>query len=132
MRSHRQIVEWLPANRRRTPGSWERSRVSDIDSPFFTDPPEPTAPEGFSFPQAWARSNSFRREPDMGDPDPGACAKACARSAGPVGGNEAQAGYRWQGERTKRSLSGAPYSRAPRQNLFFAFCRVLRLMKRWW
>lgn len=46
-------IEWLPANRWRMPGSWRRSRLSEIDSPL-TGPSEPAAPEGFLFSGAWS------------------------------------------------------------------------------
>jgi hypothetical protein len=42
------------------------------------------------------------------------------RSAGPAGGNEAQAGHRWQSEPGQVRYGGAPL-RAPRQNLFCNF-----------
>jgi hypothetical protein len=52
-----------------------------------TDPPEPSAPEGFLFSGA-ARSKCLK---NTGDPDPGARARFRARSAsaGPAGGNGA-------------------------------------------
>ena len=40
----------------------------------------------------------FRLRPERETRIPGLARKRAPRSAGPVGGNEAKAGYRWQGE----------------------------------
>src|SRR5581483_871338 len=47
------LVERRDADRLRTPGSWERSCVSKIEQSADTDPPEPSAPEGFLLPGAF-------------------------------------------------------------------------------
>jgi hypothetical protein len=81
------------------PGSWERSRVSDIDSSLDANPPEPAAPEGFLLSEAQAHFENIPAHAGTGDPDPGARARwRVPESAGPAGGNEAQAGHRWQSE----------------------------------
>jgi hypothetical protein len=49
----------------------------------------------------------FRLRPERETRIPGLARKRAPRSAGPVGGNEARAGYRWQGEPNKGSLGGA-------------------------
>ena len=65
---------------------------------------------------------SSRRKPERETRIPGlALVTRAPKSAGPAGGNEAQAGYRWQSE-PKVRYGGAPFSRAPRQN-WFEFCR---------
>jgi hypothetical protein len=64
------------------PGSWERSRVGDIDSLLDANPPEPAAPEGFLLSEAWLNRNS-PAQAGTGDPDPGArAAEACAQERG--------------------------------------------------
>jgi hypothetical protein len=74
-------IEWLLASRWRAPGSWKRSRLSEIDSPLTRTPSEPKAPEGF-FISALSRA-AFKFRPGMAgteDPDSG-IADACARHA---------------------------------------------------
>ena len=76
------MVEWLAANRRRMPGSWERSRLGDIDSLLDANPPEPAAPEGFLLSEARLNRNS-PAQAGTGDPDPRArAAEARAQERG--------------------------------------------------
>ena len=89
------------------------SPEGEIDRPFDTDPPEPGAPEGFSFPEYWL----IRICPaTAGNGRPGSrgsrLAGAGARSAGPAGGNEAQAGDRWRSEPCRVRYGGAAASAA--------------------
>jgi hypothetical protein len=76
------------------PGSWERSRLSDIDNPFHTDPPEPTLRRVFCFPKRGLFENRRRKPARVrhscvsrcdGDGRPGSQGvQTHARSAGPV------------------------------------------------
>jgi hypothetical protein len=117
---HRRTSEWLLAIRWRTPGSWERSRISDIDSSCLTNPPEPKLRRVFCFPE----QRFVQRSEKSGDPDPGlARAIARATSAGPAGGNGASdRGPPMAGRTLKGSLGDAAYSRASRQ---YSFCNLV-------
>jgi hypothetical protein len=109
-------VEWLPANRWRMRGSWERSRLGEIDSPLTRTLPSQQLRRVFYFPEH-GHSKFLRLKPERETRIPGL---AHARSAGPAGGNEAQAGHRWQSGPGRVRYGGAPF-RAPRQNLFLNF-----------
>jgi len=118
IRKFRQTSDGLSANRWRTPGSWERSRISDIDSPLTRTLPSQRS-GGFFILQRHA-FEIFPARAGTGDPDPGAQARirACARSAGPVGGNGARpsrAVHRWRGEPLWVRYGGAQLMRAPRR-----------------
>jgi len=123
-------IEWLPANRWRVPGSWRRSRLSEIDSPL-TGPSEPAAPEGILFSGAW----SFEIPPaeaGAGDPDPWARAGRRAPEArGLPEGTRRKPDTDGRADQERVRYGGAPF-RAPQQNLFLNFVRrILRLNERW-
>jgi len=81
------------------------------------DPPEPAAPEGFLLSEARLIEKYPGAEPERETRIPGlAPNRRAPKSAGPAGGNEAQAGYRWQSEPLQGfARSGAPFT-ALRQN----------------
>ena len=114
-------------------GSWERYRLSEIESPFL-DPPEPTLRRVFYSPALLVRNISGASR--TGDPDPGlaqscACHKRGARrrerreqSRSTDGG----ANHNGFAMAARRSYAFAMNSKAPRRYLFYnLLCRVLRL-----
>jgi hypothetical protein len=63
------------------PSSWERSCLDGkTDSPHHTDPPEPTAPEGFLLSEAWL-IEICRRRPERETRIPGLARKRACPSA---------------------------------------------------
>jgi len=80
VRKTRPTIEWLPANRWRTRGSWERSRLSEIDS-LLTRTLRATRSGGYFVFRSKARSKIPPAEAGMGDPDPRARAGTRAPKA---------------------------------------------------
>ena len=120
VRKTQSLIEWLLANRWRMPGSWRRSRLSEIDKSAHRTPPSQQLRRVFYFPER-GHSKFLRRSRNGRPGSLGSRRHARARSAGPAGGNEARARHRWQSEPGRVRYGGAPL-RAPRQNLF---CNLL-------
>jgi len=124
MQNARPTVERLPADRWRTPGSWERSCISKIDSPLLTDPPEPAAPEGFLCPKHGSFEIS-RRKPERETRIPGlALGRRVARKRGACR-RERGASRIPMAERTMQGFAngGAPFS-APQKKFLNLVCRL--------
>jgi hypothetical protein len=99
-------AERLLAARRRMPGSWERSRVSDIVQSAFCGPSRASRSGGFFvFSEQHGSLRTSRRKPERETRIPGlAPERRVPRSAGPAGGNEARSRTP-MAERTPRGSS---------------------------
>ena len=72
VRKTRSAIEWLAANRWRMPGSWERSRLSEIDNPLTRTLPSQPLRRVFCFPKHGSFEIPPAAEAGTGDPDLGA------------------------------------------------------------
>src|SRR5262245_46755228 len=73
-----------------------------------------------------------RREPERGTRIPGLARRArVPESAGPAGGNEAQAGHRWQSE-PRFAMAARPRERRDRISLVFCRAAYRGSRERWW
>lgn len=127
LQKHRELARRLQAIGRAARGSWERSWIARSERPIVWTLPS-HAPEGFSLPSARRVRTRVPAKAGTGDPDPGARAFLRAPEArGLPEGTRQCAGHRWQGEPNRVRYGGAPFIRAPRQNLF---CNLLRRISR--
>jgi hypothetical protein len=127
-------IEWLAANRWRTPGSWERSRVSEIQSSVLlrTLPSQPLR-RVFYFRKARLVSK-YPGESRNGRPGSRGSRRrgVWLKSAGPVGGNEAMSRIPMAGRTLKGSLKRRAVQSAATELIRSLVCRVSRLNRRWW
>lgn len=80
---------------------------------------------GFFVSEAWLVRRIRRRKPERETRIPGSRVQArVANARGLPEGTRRNAGHRWQGEPSRVRFGGAPYLRAPQQNLFLSLvCR---------
>jgi hypothetical protein len=89
----------------------------------FIGPSRASRSGGFFVVRSQGSLRNIPAQAGTGDPDPrGSRRQARAQSAGPVGGNEAQAGYRWQSEPQGVRNRGAFQSAA---QICILVCRVI-------
>ncbi len=77
----RTTVEWLAANRRRTPGSWERSRVKRNRPSTRCGPSRASRSGGFFVFRSTARRRISRRKPERETRIPGLAPERCVPKA---------------------------------------------------